>query len=126
MTPGIDLEPHIDDLEWTLPKDIDFKLKHQLSANIYLQVPEKGGELELWNILPSAQEYEKLKGNRHYGINRHDMPPPAVTLKPELGDLIFLNPPFIHAVRPVADADRITASAFIGIEADDKSLVYWS
>lgn len=126
LTPGIDLKPHIDNLEWTLPAGMEFKIKHQLSSNIYLQVPEKGGELELWNISPSAKEYDELKGTRHYGIDRSLMPIPEVVIKPRSGDLIFLNPRFIHSVRPVEHVDRITLSSFIGIESDNTPLVYWS
>ena len=126
LTPGVDLEPHIDSLEWTLPSGIGWKLKYQLSVNIYLQIPEMGGELEIWNIIPSNEEYQKLKGSRHYGINRVDINNPDVVIKPTLGELIFLNPRFIHAVRPVQKIERITLSAFIGIKSFQEPIVYWS
>ncbi len=54
--PGIDLCPHIDKLEWNLPAHLQVNLQAQLSVNIYLQVPERGGELEVWNIRPSAEQ----------------------------------------------------------------------
>ncbi|KLU14500.1 MULTISPECIES: 2OG-Fe(II) oxygenase [Xenorhabdus] len=126
LTPNVDLEPHIDSLEWTLPPDTDWTLQYQLSANIYMQVPDHGGELEMWDIQPSALEYERLKGTRHYGINRHDMPTPDLVIKPKLRDLIILNPRFIHAVRPVKEQDRITLSSFIGVISENDPLVYWS
>ncbi|CAB3759068.1 2OG-Fe(II) oxygenase [Paraburkholderia solisilvae] len=126
LTPGIDLEPHIDNLEWTLPKGIRSTLRHQLSANVYLQVPARGGELELWNVAPGKSEYAALQGDRHYGISRKNMRPPDVVVKPDTGDLIFLNPRFVHAVRPVLDKDRVTLSAFIGMTSEAEPLVYWS
>ncbi|MGK8778563.1 2OG-Fe(II) oxygenase [Burkholderia cenocepacia] len=126
QTPGVDLEPHIDNLEWTLPKGIDWKLRHQLSANIYLQVPPRGGELELWNIEPDAHEYAALQGDRRYGISRRHVSDPDVVVKPEVGDLIILNPRFIHAVRPVEEQDRVTLSAFVGVKSETEPLVYWS
>ena len=126
LTPGIDLEPHIDNLDWTLPRGIAWKLHHQLSANIYLQVPPIGGELELWNFLPGASEYAALKGPRHYGVNRSSLSAPDLVIKPAPGDLIFLNPRFVHAVRPVREKDRITLSAFVGVRSESEPLVYWS
>ncbi|MDC9593966.1 2OG-Fe(II) oxygenase [Xenorhabdus sp. IM139775] len=126
LTPNVDLEPHIDSLEWTLPPNTDWKLQYQLSANIYMQVPNNGGELEMWNIQPSVLEYERLKGKQHYGINRHDMPTPDLVIKPQIRDLIILNPRFIHAVRPVKEQDRITLSSFIGVISENDPLVYWS
>ncbi|WP_426575374.1 2OG-Fe(II) oxygenase (plasmid) [Xenorhabdus stockiae] len=126
LTPNIDLEPHIDNLEWTLPSDIEWALKYQLSSNIYMQVPDIGGELEIWNIQPNATEYAHLKGNRHYGINRNDMLKPDLVIKPKVGDLIILNPRFIHAVRPVKEQDRITLSSFIGVISENNPLIYWS
>ena len=126
LTPGVDLEPHIDNLEWTLPAGTGWALQYQLSANIYLQVPPHGGELELWRVAPDAREYEALKGDRHYGIGRERVGAPDLVIKPEVGDLIFLNPRFIHAVRPVRGADRVTLSAFVGIKSVTEPLVYWS
>jgi hypothetical protein len=126
LTPGIDLEPHIDSLEWTLPKDIAWTLRYQLSANIYLQVPSHGGELELWNVAPDPSEYASLQGDRHYGISREKMSAPDAIVKPDSGDLIFLNPRFVHAVRPVLDKDRVTLSAFVGVMSETEPLVYWS
>jgi hypothetical protein len=126
LTPGVALEPHIDNLEWTLPKDAEATLCHQLSANVYLQVPPDGGELELWNIAPGADEYASLQGDRHYGISRKKIRAPDVVIKPANGDLILLNPRFIHAVRPVLDKDRVTLSAFIGVTSETEPLVYWS
>jgi hypothetical protein len=126
LTPGVNLDPHIDSLEWTLPRDIKWKLEYQLSANIYLQVPEEGGELEIWNIRPDPLEYERMKGSRHYGMNRSDVKEPDLVVKPEVGDLLILNPRFVHAVRAVTTNDRITLSSFIGIKSETDPLVYWS
>ena len=126
LQPGIDLEPHIDNLHWTLPNHVDWKLQYQLSANVYLEVPPTGGELELWNFQPDPETYGKLQGSRSYGISREALPLPNLTIRPAVGDLIIMNPRFIHAVRPTLEFDRITMSAFIGIRSLDDSLNYWS
>jgi hypothetical protein len=124
--PGVDLEPHIDELHWTLPRDLTMTLLHQLSVNVYVQVPATGGELEIWNYEPCEQAYESLRGNRAYGIPRASLPKPDVTIRPMAGDLIIINPRLVHAVRPVVGSDRITLSAFLGIKSQTDPLVYWS
>lgn len=124
--PDIDLCPHIDKLEWNLPAHLQVSLQAQLSANIYLQVPEHGGELEVWNTRPSEDEYQHLKSDRHYGIDRHLLRPADFTTRPKDGDLIIINPRFIHAVRPVQHTPRITLSSFIGYFGEQSPLIYWS
>jgi hypothetical protein len=124
--PDVDLCPHIDKLEWNVPTSLQTRLQSQLSAIIYLQVPEEGGELEIWNIEPTEEEYRSLVGERHYGIDRDRLPAADFTLSPEVGDLILINTRLIHAVRPVRNEPRITLSCFIGYRGDDSPLIYWS
>ncbi|MGY3295690.1 hypothetical protein ACVWY1_000108 [Pseudomonas sp. TE6288] len=123
---NVDLTPHTDDLARNAPADHQPRLLTQLSTNIYLQIPEDGGELEIWNLHPDEAEYERLRGQRAYGIERHLLPPPDLVVKPEAGDLIFLNPRLVHAVRPSATSTRVTLGVFIGYFGDDQPLAYWS
>jgi len=124
--PGVDLCPHIDKLEWSLPAHLQVNLLAQLSVNIYLQVPDQGGELEVWDIRPSPPEYQALKRERHYGIDRDHLPPADFSTRPQDGDLIIINPRFIHAVRPVHRSPRITLSSFIGYFGEQSPLIFWS
>lgn len=123
---GVDLTPHTDNLERNAPQDHEPRLLTQLSTNIYLEIPEDGGELEIWKIEPDEAEYNRLRGERAYGIERHLLPPPDFVIKPEPGDLIVLNPRLIHAVRPSATSTRVTLGVFIGYFGDDQPLAYWS
>ncbi|MFD7921340.1 2OG-Fe(II) oxygenase [Streptomyces sp. NPDC059740] len=122
----VDLNPHTDALERNLPPDSAHQLKAQLSANIYLNLPESGGELELWGVEPTDAEYEELKSDRTWGIDRDRAGPPQEVFKPAPGDLVLLNPRQIHAVRPSGDAPRITLGHFLGYHGDDQPLVLWS
>lgn len=122
---GVDLIPHTDNLTRNAPPQ-DEPLLKQLSANIYLEIPEEGGELEMWNIEPSEEEYRQLQGEKGYGLDRNILPPPASVIKPQPGDLILLNPRFIHAVRPSSLSHRVTLSSFVGYFGEDKPLAYWS
>ena len=91
-----------------------------------IEVPKQGGELEVWNTRPSEDEYQRLKSDRHYGIDRDRLRPADFTTRPEDGDLIIINPRFIHAVRPVHHTPRITLSSFIGYFGEQSPLIYWS
>ncbi|MFJ7143147.1 2OG-Fe(II) oxygenase [Pseudomonas protegens] len=123
---GVDLTPHTDKLERNAPEGHSPPLLTQLSTNIYLEIPEDGGELEIWGIEPDEEEYNRLKGERAYGIERHLLPPPDFVIKPEPGDLILLNPRLIHAVRPSASSTRVTLGVFIGYYGEQQPLAYWS
>lgn len=128
MNPGVDLKPHTDKLERNLTssQQINIKLESQLSVNVYVKMPEEGGEVEFWDIEPTDQQYEELKGNRHYGICRETLPTPVNKYKPEQGDLLILNSRRIHAVKPVFCEQRITVSCFVGYHAINSPLTYWS
>ncbi|MFI0228073.1 2OG-Fe(II) oxygenase [Streptomyces sp. NPDC017086] len=123
---NVDLNPHTDALERNLPAESGHSLKAQLSANIYIDIPESGGELELWGVEPTEDEYARLRGERTWGIDRDKAGPPRTVIKPAPGDLLLLNPRQIHAVRPSGDRPRITLSHFIGFHGEDRPLQLWS
>ncbi|MEU8958874.1 2OG-Fe(II) oxygenase [Streptomyces sp. NPDC048518] len=122
----VDLNPHTDALERNLPTEYGEELTAQLSVNVYINIPEQGGELELWDIEPTESDYQTLMGDRAYGIDRDKLSEPVAVVKPEPGDFILLNPRLVHAVRPSQDTPRITIGHFIGYRGEDRPLVYWS
>ncbi|MFJ2738338.1 2OG-Fe(II) oxygenase [Streptomyces sp. NPDC087440] len=123
---GVDLNPHTDALERNLPADGTHRLAAQLSANIYLNIPRQGGELELWGTEPGEDAYNELKGERVWGLERDQLGPPKEVIKPEPGDLLLLNPRQIHAVRPSSDEPRVTLGHFLGFYGPDRPLALWS
>lgn len=123
---NVDLVPHTDKVERFLPPGYQSRLQAQLSTNIYVSIPEVGGELEMWDMEPAEDEYQRMVAGRSYGIERDRLPEPVAVVKPEPGDLALLNPRLIHAVRPSGDATRITIGTFIGYLGEDEPLVYWS
>ncbi|MDR3478596.1 MAG: 2OG-Fe(II) oxygenase [Gammaproteobacteria bacterium] len=128
LNPNIDLLPHTDKLERNLSNSqkSSIQLESQLSANIYISMPQIGGEVEFWDIEPPDKQYYKLMAQRHYGIARTILPKPNNIYKPQQGDLLILNSRKIHAVRSVKHAPRITTSCFIGYHGKDLPLSYWS
>jgi hypothetical protein len=98
------------------------------SANVYLDVPTSGGEL---NIFPVAkQQPERLQRlvrvvayllqysfdpvhRERVQRQLHARLPPPVTLTPSAGDLIVLNTGRPHAVRGFTEGTRVSLQAFV-------------
>ncbi len=123
--PGVDLEPHTDNVARNLPADQTLGIARQLSVNVYLDLPDRGGELELWEAYPDESDYQQLSGDRTWGIDRHLVGEPALTLSPETGEAIVIDPRRVHAVRPSADRPRVTVGLFIGVRTNEP-LAVWS
>lgn len=84
-------------------------LASQFAANIYLKVPDAGGELELWNVEPLTPLSVVPDAWRK-------KLPPSIVLKPEVGDLIIFNCRKPHAIRRFSGEPRVTMQVFIGYD----------
>ena len=122
---GVDLEPHTDNVRRNLPDD-DLGIRRQLSVNVYLDVPDRGGELEIWDEYPSEADYRRLAGDRVWGVDRGRVGEPTLRLRPEVGEAIFIDPRRVHAVAPSGDRPRVTVGLFIGVRESDQALAVWS
>jgi hypothetical protein len=97
----------------------------QFGANVYVQMPERGGELLMWHRNMSIAEFDE-KRNGQYGISINDLPEPDVVLKPNTGDLLIFDAHKLHAVASPKDRSRLALSFFIAYRGDDRPLTYWS
>jgi hypothetical protein len=119
--------PHQDCLAWDAPgNERATELLSQLTANIYLSTSEIGGEVELWKQRLSLEEYDSLRFENQYGLDRAKLPLPDVTIKPQVGDLILFNASNLHAVSAARGGQRVTLSMFIGYRGEDRPLSYYS
>ncbi len=90
-----------------------------------MQVPNKGGELELWDFgIKTKKEYLKL-AEGSYGIKKSKLPKPKLIIKPKIGEIILFNPQNLHCIAKSSNK-RITASCFIGYRGNKYPLTYWS
>lgn len=120
-------EAHQDLLEWDAKScDCTADLEGQFSANIYLEMPPKGGELCIWNRSFNLEEYQKLQNKNSYGIDGSSLRDESLCIAPQVGDLILFNSRNIHAVQPSIGGERITWSTFIGYRGPDEPLTLWS
>jgi hypothetical protein len=119
--------PHVDRLAWDVP-DVPAArtILAQIAANVHLRTAAGGGEVELWDMDPSAGDYQRLRQAGTYGLDRARLPAPAAVVVPQAGDLILFNSHRIHAVRACRGGPRVTVSCFIGYRGEDQPLSYWS
>ncbi len=121
-----ELPPHQD----ILARDVDeemrlTQLQTQLSANVYLQTANHGGELEVWRESPSDHEFLTLTSDGLH-LDPNKMPKPEVRIRPSAGDLILFDSGRVHAVCPSMDGSRVSMSCFIGYRGHQAPLTYWS
>ncbi|NEJ02592.1 2OG-Fe(II) oxygenase [Rhizobium ruizarguesonis] len=119
--------PHQDTLQRDAPGEpVAAELLEQFAMNIYLQTSSVGGELELWDIRPSIEEYTALRNSASHGIDKDKLPPSAALIKPQDGDLILFRSTNLHAVHKVEGQRRITWASFIGVRSPQEPLLLWS
>ncbi|MEU4496313.1 hypothetical protein AB0F96_23425 [Streptomyces sp. NPDC023998] len=124
---GSELLPHNDRLSRDAPGlPLGLELEAQLAANIYLQVPEQGGELELWDLRPDEEELAAWRApGSTYGADRALLPPPASELRVAAGDLVLIDATRLHAVSRQVRGARIGLSCFLGARRG-RPFVCWS
>ena len=121
--PGVALLPHNDRLARML-FDAETDVSGQLAVNVYLQMPRKGGEVELWLVEPTPEQDKAIDADD--GLNRRQLPPPKLLIRPDVGDLVIFNSHLIHSVAAGENGHRVTMSSFIGYRGKQKPLTYWS
>jgi 2OG-Fe(II) oxygenase superfamily len=97
----------------------------QFAVNAYLQTPEEGGELKLWDLSLSDEQYDRMRG-ASYGIEHHKLGPPDACIKPEPGDLIVFNSRKLHGIGKSVGGSRISMSSFMAYCGMNRPLYFWS
>lgn len=120
------IKPHQDMIQWYAGySKASLRIQVPLTMNIYLEVPEEGGELELWNWGYESEADYKALAKDSYGIDKKDLPPPNLVIKPQLGDLIIFNPGKLHCIA-TGSGNRFTVSSFMGYHGPKAPLTWWS
>ena len=97
----------------------------QFGANVYVQMPEQGGELLMWHRNLDKQEFDERRRGE-YGIEIGELSPPDVVLKPGTGDLLIFDARKLHAVASPQDHSRLALSCFVAYRGEDEPLTFWS
>jgi hypothetical protein len=105
-----DILPHVDALEREFPSSI-IPPPQQWAVNIMLRAPKSGGELEIWDIRPTAQE------DIGYGFTR-PFAAPSIRYKPSTGDLYLFQSGCLHAISRSSEPRCALAGFIAGPWAD--------
>ncbi|MGP9819607.1 2OG-Fe(II)-dependent halogenase WelO5 family protein [Salinarimonas sp. NSM] len=126
MKPGVPLKAHHDMFGRHAPDTPEAdSLISQFGVNVYVDVPEIGGELAMWDVEISDEEFLEKRGG-DYAIPLDQLGPHDYAVKPENGDLILFNARKLHAVLAGTGTDRLTISAFLGYRGAEEPLTVWS
>jgi hypothetical protein len=117
--------PHWDDVVREYPEDfLESRPVAQLAFNVYLSMPEQGGETLVWRRRWCPADEEHRVGFAYGpGIALEDEP---LVLRSEIGDALLFDPRNYHAVRPaIGEGRRMALAFFLGLGADG-GLTAWS
>lgn len=106
FTPDEVVEPHVDLIQLEFPSYVEAP-QIQWAMNLALSRPQTGGELEIWPVRPTMDEY---KG---YGLRR---PPfePVLRYRPNIGDLYMFQSHYVHGISPSSEPRCAIAGFFAG------------
>ncbi len=124
---GEDVVPHNDSFSRDVPDlALAKEVTGQFAANIYLRLPDQGGELQLWDLRPTDQQLLALPPSKvGYGNDREHFRPPDLHIRPGVGDLVCFKGNILHAINRVGPGTRLNMNCFVARRADG-SLIYWS
>ncbi len=63
--------------------------------------------------------------NNSYGVSFNKLPPPLLSIKSQIGELILFNARNLHVVRSSKNA-RVSIACFVGYRDYNQPLTYWS
>lgn len=103
---------------------LDANLVAQFAFNLYLSVPEVGGETVVWRHRWHPAD-EAFRLPHSYGYSEAVVgDAESFELKPTVGEALLFNPRNFHAVRPSQDSRRIALGFSMGM-TDDGDLLIW-
>ena len=127
------LEPHDDLAQVKDPIQADFEIQESIrvmAVNIYAAVPERSGQLQVWNVETDDETRADL------GLSGVGFPYPAelldeypsITLAVETGDLCVINGNLVHAVlrgNAASPKSRLLLTCFMGLNLSNE-LIWWT
>jgi hypothetical protein len=105
-------------------------IRSQLSWNLYLAIPERGGEVQIWNRQWRGEDERAYRYDR---ARKKGYSPEvvdgwrSVVVPPRIGRFVIFNALYYHTVLDVTgETPRLAMSSFVGVADDGNPLVLWS
>ncbi|AJO77394.1 MULTISPECIES: 2OG-Fe(II) oxygenase [Pseudomonas] len=126
VKPGVCFLAHHDIFAKDAPDSFQaHSLEAQFACNLYLNMPDAGGALQMWDHDISPDQFDDMRGDS-YGIDPGLLGTPALEVRPEPGDFIMFNSRRMHAVTPGVASPRLSLSFFVGYRGSSSPLTFWS
>tara|TARA_Y100000590_G_scaffold118858_1_gene136049 strand:- start:3332 stop:4081 length:750 start_codon:yes stop_codon:yes gene_type:complete len=116
---------HRDNTNFEMPDYSVSRLKNQLSAILYLQEPQSGGSLKIFQRFWKPEDEKMRIPNFGYSeeiVNNFK----SVNIFPSAGSMIIINPNFFHLIQKITGGKkRISLGFFFGQKSINK-LLSWA
>ena len=122
---GDSVHLHRDNCNFEMPDYTVSKYKNQLSAILYLQSPERGGELTVYD--KQWNRYDERSRQPDFGYSFDLVTDVSHTsISPIAGSLVLLNPSFYHMVESVYGCKSRVSIGFFFAESSKYKLSCWT
>tara|TARA_B100001750_G_scaffold244361_1_gene261510 strand:+ start:369 stop:1124 length:756 start_codon:yes stop_codon:yes gene_type:complete len=122
---GDSVHLHRDNCNFEMPDYAVSKYKNQLSAILYLQSPERGGELTIYDKKWDRYDERSRQPNFGYSFDLvNDVS--HTSISPTTGSLVLLNPNFYHNVESVYGNKPRVSIGFFYAESSKYELSCWT
>ena len=122
---GDSVHLHRDNCNFEMPDYFVSKYKNQLSAILYLQTPQSGGELKIYDKIWSKDDESQRNPEFGYSFNVIEGVN-YTTISPVAGNLVLINPNYYHSIESISGTDDRISIGFFFAESPDNSLYSWS
>ena len=122
---GDSVHVHRDNCNFEMSEYVVSKYKNQLSAILYLQSPQNGGELKIYDKQWCKDDESQRHPEFGYLTNVVDGVD-YTTISPTVGNLVLLNPNFYHKIESVFGTKHRISIGFFFAESSENNLSCWS
>ena len=122
---GDSVHIHRDNCNFEMPEYVVSRYRNQLSAILYLQSPQSGGELKIYNKQWSKTDESLRQPDFGYSCNVVDRID-YTTISPTAGNLVLLNPSFYHKIESIRGKKNRISIGFFFAESSENNLCCWS
>ena len=122
---GDSVHIHRDNCNFEMPEYVVSKYGNQLSAILYLQSPQSGGELTIYD--KQWCKDDECQRNPDFGYSSDVVDNVEhVTIRPIPGNLVLLNPNYYHKIGSICGLKSRISIGFFFAESSENNLNCWS